>query len=113
MEIFNNGGILNFNIMASTYKITLTFQNPYIGQRNGGNATLSTGLTLRQAQKELLDLYNEKYEGERPHAPNWGLAVIQSQPYCFGARPTFSDGTRSFDWDSRSYSIEPEEMEEF
>jgi len=28
MEIFNNGGILNFNIMASTYKITLTFQNP-------------------------------------------------------------------------------------
>ena len=94
----------------ATYKIELKYQNPYIGQRNGGNITLATGLSLKQAQKLLLDLYNEKYEGERPYAPNWGLAVIQSQPFCFGARPTFNDGTRVFDWDIRTYSIELEEM---
>ena len=99
--------------MATTYKIQLTFQNPYIAQRNGGNATLSTGLSLKEAPTELLNLYNEKYEIERPHASNWGLAVIQSKPYCFGARPTWSDGTRCFDWDSRTYSIELEEDGDF
>ena len=41
-----------------------------------------------------------------------GMAVIQSKPFVFGATPTFGDGTRSFDWDSRSYSIELEEDEE-
>lgn len=99
--------------MATTYKIQLTFQNPYIAQRNGGDKTISTGLTLKEAQTELLDLYNRKYDGERPYAMNWGLAVIQSRPYIFGARPTWEDGTRTFDWDSRAYSIEPEEDEEF
>ena len=28
----------------------------------------------------------------------------------FGARPTFSDGTRAFDYDGRTYSIEKEEL---
>ena len=31
--------------------------------------------------------------------------------YVDGATPTFSDGTRSFDWDGRSYVIEAEEVE--
>lgn len=92
----------------TTYSIKLKFQNPYIGSRNGGNRTLYKGLSLKEAQSRLLSLYNEKYEGERPYARNWGLAVIQSKPYVFGAVSTFGDGTRSFDWDSRSYSIEAE-----
>ncbi len=92
-----------------TYCIKLTFQNPYIGSRHGGNATLYTGLPLKEAYKKLLELYNDKYECERPYASNWGLAVIQSKPFAFGAVPTFRDKTRSFDWDSRSYSIEIED----
>lgn len=95
----------------TTYSIKLTYQNPYIGSRNGGNKTLESGLTLKEAYQKLLDLYNDKYSDERPYAPNWGLAVIQSRPYAFGAVPTFSDGTRSFDWDSRVYSIEEENEE--
>lgn len=91
-----------------TYKIELRFQNPYIGSRNGGNKTIESGLTLPESQKKLLDLYNEKYDGERPFALNWGLAVIQSKPFIFGANKSNSDGTRSFDWDSRLYIIEPE-----
>ena len=97
----------------NTYRITLTFQNPYIAKRNGGNSVICDGLTLKDAQKKLLSMYNQKYEGLRPYAPNWGLAVIQSAPYAFGARPTFADDTRSFDWDSRAYAIEIEENEEF
>lgn len=96
----------------TTYSIELKFQNPYIGSRNGsGNRSLYTGLSLKDAQSKLLAIYNEKYDGERPYARNWGLAVIQSKPFVFGAVPTFKDGTRSFDWDSRSYSIEIEEDE--
>lgn len=95
----------------ATYSIELKFQNPYISSRNGGDKTLFTGLSLKEAHKKLLDLYNEKYDCERPYAPNWGLAVVQSKPFAFGAVPTFQDGTRSFDWDSRSYSIEIEDEE--
>lgn len=96
----------------ATYRIKLVFQNSYIASRNGGNRTLESGLTLKEAYKKLLDLYNEQYSDERPYANNWGLAVIQSRPYVFGASPTFKDGTRSFDVDSRSYIIELEENEE-
>lgn len=97
--------------MAKTYSIKLKFQNPYIGSRNGGDRTIDDNLSLKQAYKQLLDLYNEKYSNERPYAFNWGIAVMQSRKTIFGATKTFQDGTRSFDWDSRSYSIELEEDE--
>ncbi|MCL2597277.1 MAG: hypothetical protein FWD66_06415 [Paludibacter sp.] len=91
-----------------TYRIKLEFTNPYIGSKKGGNKTLETGLTLKVAQKKLLEMYNNQYSSERNYAKNWGLAVIQSSPYLFGANKTFSDRTRSYEWDSRRYFIEEE-----
>lgn len=67
---------------------------------------IESNLHLKDAQNVLLKLYNQKYDSERPYAPNWGMAVIQSKPHAFGALPTFQDGTRSFDCDSIGYSIE-------
>ncbi|MEG1839209.1 MAG: hypothetical protein RR220_07965 [Bacteroidaceae bacterium] len=89
-----------------TYCIKLEFQCPYIAQRNGGNKTLYSGLSLKVAYEKLLELYNEKYDCERPTAANWGLAVIQSKTQSFGASPTLKNKTRFFDWDSRIYAIE-------
>lgn len=91
--------------------------NAYIAQFDPkfGKSTrvvLESGLTLKEAHKKLLDMYNRMFECERPYAANWGLAVIQSAPCLFGACKTFQDGTRTFDYDSRTYTIEEEEMEE-
>lgn len=91
-----------------TYKITLTFSDPYIGSRNGGNKTIEEGLTLKQAQKKLLEMYNDKYD-DRGYATNWGIAVNSSARFAEGAYKTSADGTRRFDWDSRIYRIEQEE----
>lgn len=67
-----------------------------------------SGLTLVDAKKELLRMYNDMYDGERPHACNWGMAVIHSAANVYGASPTYRDGTRSFSYDGRRYSIEEE-----
>ncbi len=99
-----------------TYKI-IAKTNSYIANRDvmfNGNCyvTLEKDLTLPEAKKHLLEMYNEKFEDTRPYAENWGLAVIQSRNYVHGACRTFSDGTRSFSWDSRTFSIEKEIEEE-
>jgi hypothetical protein len=86
-----------------TYSVKLEYTCPYIGSRNGGNKTFSSGISLLQARKELLELYNNK---DFPYADNWGIAVRRSRRTCDGARETFNDGTRSFTWDSRRYFIE-------
>lgn len=96
---------MRYNIVAET--------NQYIANRlsefNGKCRVVKySGLTLKEAQKELIDLYNELYDGERPFARNWGLAVIQSHRFVDGAFPTHSDGTRTFEYDGRRYSIEEE-----
>lgn len=98
-----------------TFKITAK-TNGYIANRDimfNGNCyvTLEKSLTLPEAKKHLLEMYNEKFMDERPYAENWGIAVIQSQNHVHGAYRTFRDGTRSFSWDSRTFSIE-EEIEE-
>lgn len=90
--------------------------NAYIAQFDPkfGKSTrvvLESGLTLKEAHKKLLDMYNQEYQDERPYAANWGLAVIQSNRHADGAYATHQDGTRTFDYDSRIYTIE-EEMEE-
>ena len=100
----------------TTYRI-IGKTNGYIVNRDSNfkgrtEIVIESNLSLKEAQSQLLDMYNEKYGDERPFASNWGMAVIQSKPFVFGATPTFGDGTRSFDWDSRSYSIELEEDEE-
>lgn len=67
--------------------------------------TIDKDLSLQDAQKRLLDMYNSYYEDERPYAKNWGLAVIHSQKHREGANQTSPNGTRSFDFDSRCFSI--------
>lgn len=94
----------------TTYKIKMEFTDPYNRSKYGGDRVISEGLSLKKAYSELLDLYNDKFDYERPWCPNWGLAVIQSGKYCDGASPTFSDKTRSFTWDVRRYVIYEEEI---
>ena len=63
-------------------------------------------LTLKEAQRRLLSMFNEYYE---LGCGNWGMAVIASKERAEGAYKTHEDGTRSFDYDSRTFSIEEEE----
>jgi hypothetical protein len=95
--------------VETTYKITLTFSNPYIGSRYGGNRVLETGLTLNQAYNSLLDLYNQHNGDDRGYAETWEEAVEKSQRIADSAYPTREDGTRKFEWDSRIFQIEEEE----
>lgn len=95
-----------------TYKITAS-TNGYIASRDimfNGNTevTLESGLTLKEAQKILLDMFNDKFDWELGYSQNWGIAVIKSARRMEGASKTYSDGTRSFGWDSRTFSIEAE-----
>ena len=95
-----------------TYKIVAR-TNAYIAQRDSmfnGNTevVLENNLSLSQARKSLLDMYNDRFSDERPYASNWGMAVIQSAKHIDGATATNSDGTRSFEYDGRVFSIEEE-----
>jgi hypothetical protein len=71
---------------------------------------IESGLSLKEAREMLLDMFNTKFEWEVGYAPNWGMAVIKTKKFADGANKTHRDGTRSFSWDSRVFSIE--EMEE-
>lgn len=91
--------------MKTTYKI-IGKTNGYIAQRDidfrGKTViTIESNLTLKEAQKKLLDFFNMDYE---TNFSNWGLARINYPCYT----TTFKDGTRSYEYDSRYYSIEPE-----
>lgn len=86
-----------------TYKITK--------QRDGERRKqiISEGLELREAQQELLQIFNNKYD---TCYKNWGIAVSATKGTCEAARPTYSDGTRSFSQDVYTWRIEEEEHEE-
>lgn len=90
-----------------TYKI-IGRTNPWIAQRDGlfkGETTiiLDEGLSLREAQKKLLDFFNEDYD---TYYSNWGLVRCNcSESY------SHKDGTRGYEYDSRYYSIINEEGE--
>lgn len=66
--------------------------------------TWSRGLTLREAQKQLLSMFNVDKETQ---FNNWG--------HCRRAFPyvtyTYHDGTRSYEEDGVYYRIEEEEVE--
>lgn len=68
--------------------------------------TITGNLTLKEAQRKLLSMFNECYELD---CKNWGMAVIARKKRAEGAYKTHEDGTRSFDYDSRTFSIEEEE----
>ena len=60
--------------------------------------TLAYFDNLKEAQKRLLDFYNEDY----PCETNWGMAI------CHNPYNTWShkDGTRGYEYDGRYYRIE-------
>ncbi len=100
----------------TTYSI-IAETNSFIAQRdsmfNGHTeVVLKSNLSLKEAYRELLDMYNNCFEDSRSYARNWGLAVIQSARHIDGASNTHADGTRSFTYDSRMFRIEEEETEE-
>lgn len=73
-----------------TYRI-IAETNSWIAARDGQfngktNIVVESGLSLKEAHRMLLDMYNTKYESERPYAANWGMAVwvfteIPGNPY--------------------------------
>ena len=94
--------------MEKTYKI-IGKTNAWIAQRdimfNGKTEiTIERDLTLREAQKKLLDFFNEDYE---TCYPNWGLVVGNHRFDCGSHR----DGTRYYEYDSRYFSIEEDNEE--
>lgn len=95
----------------ATYRI-IGRTNSWIAQRDAmfkgrTSVDIVNGLTLREAQKKLLDMYNTDYSDNRVYCSNWGLAVIQSNRHGVGAYN--SCGTRHYEYDSRVYSIEEDE----
>ena len=77
--------------------------NHYIAQRDimfNGKVyiIIATGLTLKEAQKKLLQFFNEDYG---TYFSNWGLVRCNNP----SNTNTFEDGTRSYEYDSRYYSI--------
>lgn len=65
-----------------------------------------SGMTLQEAQKELLRMFNYDFEKS---CPNWGAAVMATRARIDGAIPTASDGTRVYNYDIWSYEITEEE----
>ena len=64
-------------------------------------------LTLKEAQRKLLSMFDEYYELD---CSNWGAAVMARIHRVFCAYPTSDDGTRCFEYDGRTFSIEEEEI---
>lgn len=87
-----------------TYKIQLTFSNPYIGSRNGGNRPLKEGLSFKEAKEELLNLFNEKCD--EGYAITWNEAKRLTKDRVFSAG---GKGAKSyFEYDASKYSIQEE-----
>lgn len=90
----------------NTYKITGR-TNGWIAQRDSlfkgkEYITIERGLTLKEAQKKILDFFNEDYE---TCYKNWGLVRCNSD-MAF----THNDGTRGYEYDSRYFEIEEEDF---
>ena len=97
--------------MEKTFKI-IGRTNGWIAARDSQfkgktKIVVADNLTLKEAQRKLLSMFNECYE---LGCSNWGMAVIASKERAEGAYKTHDDGTRCFDYDSRTFSIEEEEI---
>ena len=86
-----------------TYKI-IGRTNPYLAQRNARfngktKILIDEHLSLKEAQKLLLKYFNKDFD---VCYKNWGL-VRCNYPY---ETTTRADGTRAYEYDSKTYSIE-------
>lgn len=68
---------------------------------------IADNLTLKEAQNELLRMFNNYFKLD---CKNWGMAVIATRNRAEGAFKTRNNGTRCFEYDSRYFSIEEEEI---
>ena len=90
-----------------TYKI-IGRTNSYIAQRDihfdgKKEIIIDSNLTLPEAQAKLLSMFNEDYDNEIGFRyKNWGLVRCHF-PY---QTTSFQDGTRSYEHDGRTYTIE-------
>lgn len=94
--------------MEKNYKI-VGRTNGWIASRdihfNGKTEiTIESNLTLREAQKKLLDFFNEDYD---TYYQNWGLVRCNHHD----ESSSHPDGTRLYEYDSRYYSIEEDDEE--
>ena len=83
--------------------------NGYIASRDVDfkgktEVVFESGLTLREAQKMLLEWANRDLDCSYN---NWGLLCCNHHE-----AGSWSDGTRYYDYDSRCFFIEEEEVEE-
>ena len=97
--------------MEKTFKI-IGRTNGWIAARdsqfNGKTEiVVADNLTLKEAQRKLLSMFNDCYE---LGCSNWGMAVIATKSRDFCAYQTHDDGTRCFEYDGRTFSIEEEEI---
>ncbi len=95
--------------MEKTFKI-IGRTNGWIAARDSqfnGKTEIDVekNLTLKEAQNELLRMFNKCFELDCKH---WGIAVIARRYRAEGAFKTHNDGTRCFEYDSRYFSIEEE-----
>ena len=96
--------------MEKTFKI-IGRTNGWIAARDSQfkgktEIVIADNLTLKEAQRKLLSMFNDCYE---LNCSNWGMAVISRRYRAEGAFKTRKDGTRCFEYDSRTFSIEEEE----
>ena len=96
--------------MEKTFKI-IGRTNGWIAARDSQfkgktEIVIADNLTLKEARRRLLSMFNECYE---LGCSNWGAAVMARKNRAEGAYKTHEDGTRSFDYDSRTFSIEEEQ----
>ena len=95
--------------MEKTFKI-IGRTNGWIAARDSQfkgktEIVIADNLTLKEAQRRLLFMFNECYETD---CKNWGMAVMARKNRAEGAYKTHDDGTRCFDYDGRTFSIEAE-----
>lgn len=95
--------IMTYKIIARTDGWTANRDRLFKGKTE---ITLESGLTLKQAHRRLLEMFNESYCDT--YATNWGIAVCLTHGKVYGACSTFSDGTRMYSYDGRYYKIEEE-----
>ncbi|WP_304239965.1 hypothetical protein [Phocaeicola plebeius] len=96
-DVFNSVRVEDFfrtnvGVLIATCEDAERFENTATNHR--------VDMPILIAYKKLLDMYNED-NCNYPSAPNWGVAVHQNR----GACATFTDGTRSYKCDSRTYEI--------
>ena len=97
--------------MEKTFKI-IGRTNGWIAARDSQfkgktEIVIADNLTLKEAQRKLLSMFNKCYELD---CKNWGMAVIATRNRAEGAYKTTYYGTRFFDYDGRFFSIEEEEI---